>query len=87
MANNISTESMQRELENIKFKLDQASKILAQKDLLIGGLEEDIDHMIRLLSENNRSRGACNADEANKQWILRSVPGLNLEVNNQQAVV
>ena len=78
---------MQRELENIKFKLDQASKILAQKDLLIGGLEEDIDHMIRLLSENNRSRGASNADEASKQWILRSVPGLNLEVSNQQAVV
>lgn len=37
---------LQEELNMIKHQLEQASKILAQKDQIIGSLELDLEHMI-----------------------------------------
>lgn len=53
------TAMMQKELQNIKFQLEQASKTLAQKDQIIGSLEQDLEHMIdQLVKFNNRSESA-----------------------------
>ncbi len=71
---------MQKELQNIKYKLEQTSKTLAQKDMIIGSLEDDIDHMISLLSKSQHS---MQSRQVNNQWINRSVPGLNHDTNLQ----
>lgn len=42
---------LQQELQSIKFELEQAAKTLAQKDQLIGGLQQDLEHAIDQLSK------------------------------------
>ena len=70
---------MQRELQSMKHKLEQTSKTLAQKDLLIGSLETDLEHMIDQLVKLK-----YRADNANNtQWIARAVPGINQELSDQ----
>lgn len=54
---------MQQELQAIRQKLDQASKTLAQKDQIIGSLEQDLEHMIDQLSKIKR-----NQSQADSQW-------------------
>lgn len=50
---------MQKELQDIKSQLAQASKTLAQKDQIIGSLEQDLEHMIdQLVKFNNRAESA-----------------------------
>lgn len=71
---------MQRELQNMKHKLEQTSKTLAQKDLLIGSLETDLEHMIDQLVKLKYSEQKYNTK---KQWIARTVPGLSQEINEQ----
>lgn len=72
-------EMMQREINNIKCKLEQASKTLAQKDLLIDSLELDLEHMIDQMVRLQHTRQQC---EPTQQWMSRSVPGLNVESNH-----
>lgn len=69
---------MQKELQNIKFKLEQASKTLAQKELIIDSLESDLEHMIDQLVRFQQSR---NPTTSSQQWISRTVPGLHHEMN------
>lgn len=63
---------MQRELQNVRHKLDQASKTLAQKDQLIGSLELDLEHMIDQMVKIQHTR----APIAERQWMARSAPGV-----------
>lgn len=79
MHNPIDHEKMQSEINNIKYKLEQASKDLAQKDLLIDSLEMDLEHMIDQLVKMQHSRKQCSEQQ---QWIARGVPGLHTEVSN-----
>jgi chromosome segregation ATPase len=72
-------EKMQIEMNNIKYKLEQASKTLAQKDLLIDSLEMDLEHMIDQLVKMQHGRKQC---DSKQQWMSRGLPGLNTEVNN-----
>lgn len=53
---------MQKELQTVKSKLEQASRTLMQKDLLIGSLEQDLEHMIDQLVKIN-----CNKMQQNNQ--------------------
>ncbi len=69
---------MQKELLNIKFKLEQASKTLAQKELIIDSLELDLEHMIDQLVKFQQSR---NPAPSSQQWMTRTVPGLQHELN------
>lgn len=69
---------MQKELQEIKTKLAQASKTLAQKDLLIVSLETDLEHMIDQLMKIQHNRPV----NQNKKWITRAVPGVNKELTN-----
>lgn len=71
---------MQRELQNIKEKLEQTSKTLAQKDLLIGSLELDLEHMIDQLVNIQHGKSKSTTK---KQWITSSVPGLCQEASSQ----
>ena len=77
MANNLNAISkktntvfatMQKELEFVRHQLAMASKTLAEKDQMIGSLEDDLAHMVELLS--NRSPKDTN------QWMARAVPGI-----------
>jgi len=71
---------MQKELQQVKYKLEQASKTLMQKDQLIGSLELDLEHMIDQLVKFNYQ----NVQQNNKkQWIARSLPGLSKDLNEQ----
>lgn len=63
---------LQQELEMIKYKLDQASKSLAQKDQIIGSLELDLEHMIDQLVK-------IKSHQTDQQWIDRPVPGICVE--------
>jgi SMC interacting uncharacterized protein involved in chromosome segregation len=74
---NADQEKMQNEINNIKYKLEQASKVLAQKDLLIDSLEMDLEHMIDQLVKMQHTR-KCSPQQ---QWMSRGVPGLNTEVS------
>lgn len=76
----VQQESMQKELDTIKYKLEQASKTLMQKDLLIGSLEVDLEHMIDQLVKIQHSSRESNS---RKQWLARPLPGLNQEVANR----
>ena len=69
---------MQRELQNMKYKLEQTSKTLAQKDLLIGSLETDLEHMIDQLVKIKYSGHKTNTKS---QWIAHSLPGINQEIS------
>jgi molecular chaperone GrpE (heat shock protein) len=69
---------MQKELQNIKYKLEQTSKTLAQKDLLIDSLELDLEHMIDQLVRIQHTSPQANSK---KQWITRPVPGLQQEIS------
>lgn len=51
---------MQRELQNMRYQLEQASKTLAQKDQLIDSLEVDLEHMIDQMVRIQHDRNACN---------------------------
>lgn len=51
---------MQRELQNMRYQLEQASKTLAQKDQLIDSLEIDLEHMIDQMVKIQHGRYACN---------------------------
>ncbi|HSX19954.1 MAG TPA: hypothetical protein VLG38_02375 [Gammaproteobacteria bacterium] len=42
---------MEKELQSVRSKLDQASLKLAQKEQLIGSLEQDLEHMIDQLTK------------------------------------
>lgn len=53
---NMQQAVMQQELQTIKFKLEQASKTLAQKDQIIGSLEQDLEHMIDQLTKLQHNR-------------------------------
>lgn len=71
-------EQMQKELQDIRTKLAQASKTLAQKDLLIDSLELDLEHMIDQLvkiQHNHTTSGES------KQWMARPVPGLTQDMS------
>lgn len=70
---------MQTELNNIKYKLEQASRTLAQKEQLIDSLEVDLEHMIDQLVKIQHTRQQCGNTQ---QWIVRAVPGLSQEANN-----
>jgi len=51
---------MQKELQNIKYQLEQASITLAQKDQIIGSLEQDLEHMIdQLVKFNSRAQSSA----------------------------
>ncbi len=67
---------MQRELDNVKQKLELASKTLAQKDQIIGSLELDLEHMIDQLVkiQHNRTQPGTR-----QQWMARPAPGLNTD--------
>lgn len=56
---------MQQELQAIRQKLDQASKTLAQKDQIIGSLEQDLEHMIDQLSKIQRNQSQADFAIAN----------------------
>ena len=49
---------MQKELQDMRFQLEQASKTLAQKEQIIGSLEQDLEHMIDQLVKFNSRAGA-----------------------------
>lgn len=68
---------MQLELQSVKQKLDQASRTLAQKDQIIGSLEQDLEHMIDQLMKIQHNK----AQIAEQQWIIRSAPGLSSDSN------
>lgn len=72
-------EQMQRELQDIRTKLAQASKTLAQKDLLIDSLELDLEHMIDQLVKIQHNQSAS---RESKQWMARPVPGLTQEISS-----
>jgi hypothetical protein len=74
---------MQRELQNMKYKLEQTSKTLAQKDLLIGSLESDLEHMIDQLVKIKYSDRKPNE---NCKWMSRAVPGINQDLSEQVVV-
>lgn len=61
---------MQRELELVRQQLAMASKTLAEKDQVIGSLEDDLAHMVELLSNRNP-----NAKDS-AQWLSHSVSGV-----------
>jgi hypothetical protein len=63
---------MQRELQNVRLKLEQASRTLAQKDQLIGSLELDLEHMIDQMVKIQHNRTTA----AEQQWIARPAPGV-----------
>lgn len=63
---------MQRELQTVRNKLEQASKILAQKDQLIGSLEIDLEHMIDQMVKIKHTRSPM----IERQWIARTAPGV-----------
>lgn len=72
-------ELMQKELQEIRTKLAQASRTLAQKDLLIDSLEIDLEHMIDQLV---KIQHGTNVKPENKKWMARSVPGLNQDLTS-----
>jgi len=51
---------MQRELQSMRYQLEQASKTLAQKDQLIDSLEIDLEHMIDQMVKIQHGRYVCN---------------------------
>lgn len=61
---------MQKELELVRQQLAMASKTLAEKDQVIGSLEDDLAHMVELLS--NRTPNA----KENAQWLAHPVSGV-----------
>ncbi len=64
--------ALQQELEMIKYQLEQASSILAQKDQVIYSLEQDLEHMIDQL-------GKIKPKSPSAQWLDRQLPGLSVE--------
>ncbi len=61
---------MQKELELVRQQLAMASKTLAEKDQVIGSLEDDLAHMVELLS--NRTPNV----KENAQWLAHPVSGV-----------
>lgn len=61
--------TMQKELEFVKHQLAMASKTLAEKDQVIGSLEDDLAHMVEVLNNRDRHQNA-------NLWIARPVPGI-----------
>lgn len=53
---NAKRAKLEEELQYIRFQLEQASKTLAQKDQIIGSLEQDLEHMIDQLDKIKRTR-------------------------------
>lgn len=70
---------MQKELQTIKHKLEQASKTLMQKDQIIGSLELDLEHMIDQLVKFNYNH--VQSTQKNN-WHSCSLPVLNQEINS-----
>lgn len=73
----LQQELMQRELQSVRHKLEQASKTLAQKDQLIGSLELDLEHMIDQMVKIQQEHNTL----MERQWITRTAPGLAAESN------
>lgn len=64
---------LQQELDTIKCKLEKASKTLAQKDQIIGSLEQDLEHMIDQLGKikNNNLK--------ERQWLDHPAAPISVE--------
>ncbi len=74
---------IQRELQEVKSKLERASRTLAQKDQIIDSLEQDLEHMI---DQMGKIQTKHNSQESttNTQWMTRPLPGFARN-NNQLA--
>jgi chromosome segregation ATPase len=66
---------MQRELQEIKSKLDRASVTLAQKDQIIDSLEQDLEHMIDQIGKIQTKQNLQADTNAHTQWMSRPLPG------------
>ncbi len=68
---------LEEELQYIKFQLEVASKRLAQKDQIIGSLEQDLEHMIDQLNKIQHNNTKAH-------WSECAIASINLD---QQAPI
>lgn len=78
-------EQLKQQLNHTAKQLENAQKILAQKNRLIDSLEIDLEHVVDQLTKLKTTTKKETPKASGNLWISRPVPGLNSIPNTEVA--